>query len=331
LAGEFDVFFTKFNEDGSALAYSTYFGGSGEEGEGNYCGIAADASGCAYVTSGTFSEDFPTTEGAFQGDYADNGDAFVFKFCKIAPTVATSAATDVTADSATLNMSYTLGEYSAVEVRFAYKKSADSTWSYTSWVTDPGSPYSELISGLDSDTQYDFKAQLRYDSTVIEGDVLQFTTGSAAQTPLLPPPGPRVSPSLTPPSLPATNVRLLNVGVSPGQAQAGQPVTVTANIVNEGASAGSYNAALRINGRVEQQRVVEVSPGTAYPVKFTVAKSQPGKYEVAVENQRASFVVLAANSASKAPASSGLIALVIIGLLVLATAVVLVMAFRKFA
>ena len=131
--------------------------------------------------------------------------------------------------------------------------------------------------------------------------------------------------------MPPADIRLHNVSVSPGQAQAGQPVTVTANVVNNGASAGSYNVALRINGRVEQQRIVEVSPGAAYPVKFTVTKSEPGKYDVAIENQRASFVVLGGDSASRTSASSSLIALVIIAVLVLATAVVVLMAFRKFA
>ena len=59
-----DNFVTKLNAAGSALVYSTYLGGSGEEEE--YNAIAIDSSGNAYVTGGTLSTDFPTTVGAFQ-------------------------------------------------------------------------------------------------------------------------------------------------------------------------------------------------------------------------------------------------------------------------
>ena len=41
------------------------------------------------------------------------------------PTVTTQAATNITTNSATLNTNYTVGDFSPVEVRFAYKKSAD--------------------------------------------------------------------------------------------------------------------------------------------------------------------------------------------------------------
>ncbi len=104
------------------------------------------------------------------------GDILEFTTAKVVPTVTTLAATDVDTDSATLNMSYTLGDYSTVDVRFAYKKEADAVWTETSWVSHPGSPYALPVSGLDFDTTYDFKAQLRYDSNHIEGATLTFTT-----------------------------------------------------------------------------------------------------------------------------------------------------------
>lgn len=56
------AFVSKFNPEGTALIYSTYFGGSvGEYGTG----IAVDASGNAYITGKTMSGDFPVTPGAF--------------------------------------------------------------------------------------------------------------------------------------------------------------------------------------------------------------------------------------------------------------------------
>jgi pimeloyl-ACP methyl ester carboxylesterase len=134
-----------------------------------------------------------------------------------------------------------------------------------------------------------------------------------------PPPPPRLSPA---------NISLNNVSVNPGQAKVNQPVTVLANVVNSGDSSGSYNVMLRINGKVEQQRMVEVSPGTAYPVKFTVTKSEPGSYDVAIEGHKASFTVLGGGTAN-APISSGLLALLVMAALVLTTAVVLILSFRR--
>ena len=95
------------------------------------------------------------------------------------PTVTTQAATGITTSSATLNMKYTVGSYNTVDVRFAYKKSTGSTWSYTAWVSKSANgTYAAPLSGLTSNTQYVFKAQLKYDSTVIEGTTLQFTTST---------------------------------------------------------------------------------------------------------------------------------------------------------
>jgi hypothetical protein len=109
-----------------------------------------------------------------------NGDySITANFEPVYPTVTTKAATDITANSATLNMNYTVGNFSPVEVRFAYKKSAGLFWSNTDWVSKSRSgTYAESLTGLSSNTEYDFKAQLKYNDTVIEieGTALQFTT-----------------------------------------------------------------------------------------------------------------------------------------------------------
>ncbi len=64
-----DVFVSKFNSDGSALVYSTYFGGSNTDEPRS---IAVDSSGNAYVTGNTFSTDFPTVN-AFQATNLSTG------------------------------------------------------------------------------------------------------------------------------------------------------------------------------------------------------------------------------------------------------------------
>src|SRR5579872_6587396 len=72
-AGDTDAFVAKFNAGGSALVYSTYLGGSGDD-EGYGC--AVDSSGDVYVTGITGSSDFPT-KNPFQPTYGGNDDAFV--------------------------------------------------------------------------------------------------------------------------------------------------------------------------------------------------------------------------------------------------------------
>jgi hypothetical protein len=76
-AGGCDIFVTTFNSKGSALAYSTFFGGTGYE--ASY-GAAMDSSDNVYLTGWTYSTDFPVTASAAQSVYAGNGDAVVAKF-----------------------------------------------------------------------------------------------------------------------------------------------------------------------------------------------------------------------------------------------------------
>jgi hypothetical protein len=54
--GSYDGFVAKLNASGTALIYSTYLGGSGNE---YGIGIAVDGAGNAYVTGSTTSTDFP--------------------------------------------------------------------------------------------------------------------------------------------------------------------------------------------------------------------------------------------------------------------------------
>jgi hypothetical protein len=71
-----DVFMTKLNATGTALVYSTYIGGSGDE---RGLAIAVDGSGNAYVTGRTSSTNYDVTPGAFQTTNGGNTDVFVTK------------------------------------------------------------------------------------------------------------------------------------------------------------------------------------------------------------------------------------------------------------
>lgn len=71
-----DAFVAKLNAAGSALAYSTYLGGS--FGDAGYA-IAADLFGNAYVTGYTNSTDFPTSINSFDPSYNSGQDTYVTK------------------------------------------------------------------------------------------------------------------------------------------------------------------------------------------------------------------------------------------------------------
>jgi len=70
-------FVTKLNPEGTALVYSTYLSGNGENGAWTTpYAIAVDAEGSAYVTGATGDNSFPVTPGAFDricGSYNNQG------------------------------------------------------------------------------------------------------------------------------------------------------------------------------------------------------------------------------------------------------------------
>ena len=68
-----DAFIAKLNPTGTALLYSTYYGGANPDGA---TAIAVDAAGNAYVTGFTTSSNFPVTSGVFQPTYGGSGGQF---------------------------------------------------------------------------------------------------------------------------------------------------------------------------------------------------------------------------------------------------------------
>jgi Beta-propeller repeat len=74
--GSSDGFVAKLNVAGSALVYSTYVGGNGED---VLVGIALDSAGNVYSSGYTSSTNFPVTPGAFQTTFGGYYDAVVIK------------------------------------------------------------------------------------------------------------------------------------------------------------------------------------------------------------------------------------------------------------
>lgn len=71
-----DDFITKLNSTGTALLYSTYLGGNGED---NLSNITVDASGNAYIVGYTTIGNFPVTPGAFMTLMNGPVDGFITK------------------------------------------------------------------------------------------------------------------------------------------------------------------------------------------------------------------------------------------------------------
>ena len=69
-----DAFASKFNSTGSALLYSTFLGGTGEQ---EAFALALDSSNDLYVTGRTSAADFPLTRGSFQTAFGGVFDAYV--------------------------------------------------------------------------------------------------------------------------------------------------------------------------------------------------------------------------------------------------------------
>jgi hypothetical protein len=101
-----DAFVTKINSTGTALIYSTFLGGAGDD---TGFGIAVDSAGNAYVGGGTDSRNFPVTAGSAQPSFAGGsstcsntgiacGDGFIAKLNAAGSTLIYSTYLGGTAD-----------------------------------------------------------------------------------------------------------------------------------------------------------------------------------------------------------------------------------------
>ena len=132
-------------------------------------------------------------------------------------------------------------------------------------------------------------------------------------------------PLLNPPSI----IVVKNMNISPQQAYTGQPITISANMANDGGGEGGYTASLKIDGKVEQTKVGTVDGHSAVPVNFTISRSQPGTYTIDIGGQKGTFTVLAAKTTSGPSVSSSAIVILVMFVLIISTVVVLMLTFRR--
>src|SRR5258708_35588511 len=88
-----DAFVAKMNAAGTALVYSTYLGGSGDDVGRS---VAVDSSGSAYVTGATASTNFPgASSSPIQSTFGGSADAFVAKIASNVPFSSFTAKLDI--------------------------------------------------------------------------------------------------------------------------------------------------------------------------------------------------------------------------------------------
>lgn len=136
---------------------------------------------------------------------------------------------------------------------------------------------------------------------------------------------------------PIISVRDLNI--TPAYVYPRQAVTIDANVANDGGSWGSQTMDLMINEQREQSTDVGVAPGTAQPIRFTVYKVNPGKYEVRIGNAATGTFYVLEETPTATPKTgllaggeldtTGTIAIVVIGIILIGGIVVAVMLTRR--
>ena len=139
----------------------------------------------------------------------------------------------------------------------------------------------------------------------------------------------------------APRLSVTNLVVTPVYAQPRQEIAISADVVNTGGAWGTLTVNLVINGQFEQSAQAGVSPGTKQPVRFTVYKVDPGTYQVDVGGVVGTLYIM--ETSTPAPAATqtpgllaggelgdtGMIAIIVIGVIVLAGIVIAIVVARR--
>ena len=124
---------------------------------------------------------------------------------------------------------------------------------------------------------------------------------------------------------------LHSLSVNPQQAHPGQWINISIKVANTWGTPGIYTVVLKIDGQQEEARIVEVDPLSTCPVNFLVKRDVPGTYTVTIERFQSSFTIVgAADSSTGSPVSAPLIVAVVIGIVLIASLVLLFLRRRGF-
>ena len=82
-----------------------------------------------------------------------------------------------------------------------------------------------------------------------------------------------------------------NLVISPERAKQGEDIIISAMVTNNGELPGTYSAALKLRGAVENIEEMDLGPGESRKLAFKIAKTTPGFYNVELEGLTGRFVV----------------------------------------
>jgi hypothetical protein len=88
-----------------------------------------------------------------------------------------------------------------------------------------------------------------------------------------------------------TSFEVGRLSIEPGKVKIGEPVTITVECENKGASPGLHTVTLKIDGTVEDEETLALNPGEVTTVSFEVSADREGAYAVDVNGLTGSFSV----------------------------------------
>ncbi len=201
------------------------------------------------------------------------GSDMTFKAATISPTIDTSAATEITNNTAILNgYVVDLGSATTAEASFEYGTTDNyGITTFTKTMTEEGT-FSINLTGLKPDTTYHFRAKVDGGlSGMVMGEDMTFTTLSLAKIDIL-----------------AGSSLIIN----PPETGIGTDISITATVSNTGGTAGTYQLVLKINGLIEQTQKATLEAGASQAITFKVSKNIAGTYDVDVNGLTGSFTVI---------------------------------------
>jgi hypothetical protein len=72
----------------------------------------------------------------------------------------------------------------------------------------------------------------------------------------------------------------------------GEPVQISANVINDGGQGGSYDAVFKINGETKYTREISLGPGQGQEIVFKITSIRPGKYVAQIDDLTGEFTVI---------------------------------------
>jgi len=86
---------------------------------------------------------------------------------------------------------------------------------------------------------------------------------------------------------------LADLSISPSEVDAGESVTISAQVTNSGGMEGSYTITLLIDGTEEATQELSLAPGASDTVNFAVTRDSAGTYSVEIDGLAGEFTVQA--------------------------------------